>query len=266
MDKKNLKISIITVCLNSEKTIERTILSVLKQEYDNKEYIIVDGGSTDNTLNIIEKYRDNINKFISEKDNGLYDAMNKGIHLSTGDMIGILNSDDIYFSSDVLSVVSKKYYETNSDLIFGSLVYFDEENLSQIVRYCLAKSFKPWQLRFGGMPPHPSSFVTRNAYSRYGLYSLSYKTGSDFELFVRYIMVEKIKFSKIDQILVGMQKGGITSSGMTSILRTSFEMNKALKENNYYTNILLIMLRLPIKYFFNKFKIYANTHEHHITT
>jgi glycosyltransferase involved in cell wall biosynthesis len=158
-----MKVSIITVCLNSEKTIENTIQSVLFQSYKNIEYIVIDGNSTDNTKSILGKYADFISTVVSEPDKGLYDAMNKGLKLATGDVIGILNSDDLYKDLFVVEKVMKQFDE-EVDAVYGDIVYVDKNDITRIVRYWHSGLFKRYKMKFGWMPPHPAFFVRRNVY------------------------------------------------------------------------------------------------------
>ena len=223
-------------------------MSVINQSYPNIEYIIIDGGSNDNTHSIISKYRKNIDKIVTEPDEGIYDAMNKGIRLSTGNIIGILNSDDLYSNNNVISEIVKFYKVNKVSIIFGNMVYFISDS-NRIVRNYNAKSFYSWKLRFGWMPPHPATFIEKNVYDKYGNYSKSYDTGSDYDMFVRLLLKYKLKFAYIDQCLVKMRIGGATTSGINSIITTSKEMVKALKYYGYYSNIFLIYLRLPLKIF-----------------
>ena len=185
-----MKVSIITVCYNSEATIRDTIESVFAQDYSDIEYITVDGGSSDGTLDIIQEYEKRIDIVISESDNGIYDAMNKGIQSATGDVIGILNSDDFFEYPSVISdVVNQFKCNPESNLVFGDVVIVDPTDTKKIVRFYRSNKFKTWKLRFGWMPPHPSSFFKRSAYVLAGNYSLDYKIAADYELFVRMLMV-----------------------------------------------------------------------------
>lgn len=183
-----MKISIITVCYNSGTTIRDTIESVLAQNYLGIEYIIVDGGSTDATMSIVRKYDSRIDTIVSEQDKGIYDAMNKGIHLATGDVIGILNSDDFYENSGVISEVINQFMsKPDSSLVFGDVVFVESSNTEKIVRYYDSKKIKAWKLRFGWMPPHTASFIKRSAYEQVGNYSLDYKIAADYELYCTYV-------------------------------------------------------------------------------
>jgi glycosyltransferase involved in cell wall biosynthesis len=243
------KVSIVTVCFNSGATIRDTIKSVLNQTYPNIEYIIVDGGSTDDTLQIVSEYGDRIEKIVSEPDKGIYDAMNKGITLATGDVIGILNSDDFYASVDGVSAISAAYAQVRTDIIFGDLVYIAPTDTSRVVRLYRAAGFRPWMLRFGWMPPHPATFIKRSIYQEFGLYAMGYKTAADYEMFVRLLLLNRRSYFHLKKTIVHMRIGGVTSSGWRSYLTTSREMVQALSENGFYTNMLIILMRLPIKLF-----------------
>ncbi|MDX2439150.1 MAG: glycosyltransferase family 2 protein, partial [Desulfobacterales bacterium] len=204
-----MKISIITVCYNSDATIRHTIKSVLAQSYPDIEYIIVDGASSDRTMAIVDEYEDHIAKVVSEPDKGIYDAINKGIKLTTGDVVGILNSDDFYANKDVIrDVVCQFDLFPNSDLVFGDVVFVAPDNLAKITRFYRSNHFRTWKLRFGWMPAHPATFIKRRTYDRAGLYSLDFKISSDYEMFVRLLLVYKLRFSRINKVLVRMRTGG----------------------------------------------------------
>lgn len=243
-----MKISIITVCYNSEKTIRDTIESVLTQDYTNIEYIIVDGGSSDGTLDVINEYKDRIDSIVSEPDNGIYDAMNKGIQSATGDVIGILNSDDFYANPNVISEVVNQFI-SNPDLsmVFGDIVFVEPSNTEKIVRYYGSRKFKAWKLRFGWMPPHTASFIKRSTYEQVGTYSFNYKIAADYELFVRILMVHKLSYFRINRVLVKMRVGGVSTSGFKNSLLLNLEIVKACKSNGIYTNLLFVLLKIPFK-------------------
>ena len=182
-----MKISVITICFNSESTIEKTIQSVLKQNYKNFEYIIIDGGSTDNTINIINKYKSKISKFISEKDRGIYDAINKGINLANGEIISILHSDDRFFDDEVLNNIIKSFKEENTiDCVIGNTLIVKS---NKILRKYSSKNFKNWMMYFGISPPHPSTFIKKKVYDKIGLYSSDYSIAGDFEFFLRMLYI-----------------------------------------------------------------------------
>lgn len=245
-----MKISIITVCYNSESLIASAIKSVLMQSHTDIEYIIIDGDSKDNTVSIIQSYDDKVTKFISEPDKGIYDAMNKGLFLATGDVIGILNSDDFYPHKDVISQVAQAFEKNpNIDMVLGNVDFVKADNLDLPVRFYSSFSFSPWKMRFGFMPAHPAAFIKRSAYEKVGFYILGYKIGADFEWFVRALLIQRLPYVKLNRTLVRMREGGVSTSGFKSYCLTSKEQLKALKENNVYSNLLFILIRLPIKFF-----------------
>ena len=243
-----LKISIITVCYNSQETIRDSIESVLSQDYPDIEYIVVNGASTDGTMAVIEEYRARIAQIVSEPDQGIYDAINKGIDLATGDVIGILNSDDFYQSCTVIrDVVACFQRSPQSDLVFGDVVFVQQDNLNCVVRYYRAGHFRPWKLRFGWMPPHPATFITRRAYRRAGKYSLDYYISADYEMFVRLLLVHHFKVARLDKVLVRMRLGGVSTNGIKNSLRLNKEIVKACRENGIYTNLVFVLSKIPFK-------------------
>jgi len=219
-----MKISIITVCFNSSKTIEKTLQSVKNQIYSNIEYIIVDGNSKDGTKKIIDSYKEIISKYVSEKDKGLYDAINKGIELATGDIIGILNSDDIFTDNFVLEKIAKFHLDNRIDASVGNITQFNKNK--KIIRKYSAKNWHPDKLKIGFMPPHPSIFFKRDLFERYGNYQLDFVSGADYELIIRFFLKNKItwKFSNITT--TSMLIGGISSSGYKSYKLISREIKK----------------------------------------
>lgn len=243
-----MKISIITVCYNSESTIRDTIESILAQTYSDIEYIIVDGASSDGTMAIVDEYKDFIATVVSEPDKGIYDAMNKGIELATGDVVGILNSDDFYQNNDAIQDIVCQFNSfPDSDLVFGDVVFIAPDNLEKIVRFYRSDHFKPWKLRFGWMPPHPASFIKKRAYDQVGVYSLDYTISSDYEMFVRLLLVHRLSFSRINKILVRMRAGGVSTASIKSRLLLNKEIVQACKDNGVYTNLLFVLSKLPFK-------------------
>ncbi len=242
------KISIITVCYNSEKTIRDTIESVLSQDHPDIEYIVIDGLSDDNTIDIVNEYSEKITKIISEPDEGIYDAMNKGVKYSTGDIIGILNSDDFFENPFVISDVIK-HFKSNPTVsfIFGDVVFVDPLNTENITRFYSSEKFKGWKLRFGWMPPHPATFIKKAVYEKIGNYAVDYKISADYELFVRMLMVHNLAYSRIDKVLVRMRAGGVSTSGIKSILLLNSEIVKACKRNGIYTNLFFLIWKIPFK-------------------
>lgn len=247
-----LKISIITVSYNSEKTIYDTIKSVYNQDYDNIEYIIVDGNSSDNTTNIIKEFEPKFNgkiKWISESDKGIYDAMNKGFMMATGDIVGILNSDDFYTSNNVITTVANAFNNNKIDAIYADVHFIKDNNPEKISRYYSSKIFKRWLMRFGFMPAHPSFYIKRECLNKFGLYNTSYKIAADFEFLLRTIFIGKIKTQYIAKDFVTMRTGGASTSGINSHKQIMREHIRAFKENNIFTNRLLLSMRYIYKIF-----------------
>ncbi len=245
-----MKISIITVCYNASQFLESAIVSVLAQKYPDIEYIVIDGGSTDGTLSILETNSDRIDHIVSESDKGIYDAMNKGLALATGDVIGILNSDDFYPHANVINeVVSAFEMSPSVDMVLGNVNFVSPGQLDRLVRHYSSYHFKPWKMRFGFMPAHPGAFIRCSAYEKVGSYKLGYKIGADFEWFVRAFLVEKLKYVKLNKTLVRMREGGVSTSGLKSYWIISKEVIRALSENGIYSNLFFVLIRLPIKAF-----------------
>ena len=245
---KLIKVSIITVCYNSSQFIRSAIESVLSQSYGDIEYIVIDGASTDGTLEIINEYN-NIADIISEPDRGIYDAMNKGLSRATGDIIGILNSDDFYRDLNVITDVVKMFKDNpKTDLVLGNVDFVRSDELTRRIRLYSSSSFYPWTMRFGLMPPHPGAFISKSAYDQAGVYKLGYKIGADFDIFVRMLLVHKMPYTKLNKTLVRMRVGGVSTSGLESYMTSTKEMLRSLAENKIYSNLIFILIRLPIKY------------------
>lgn len=242
-----MKVSIITVCYNSSATLEDTIISVLSQSYSQIEHIIIDGGSTDGTSSILQKYERHLAKIISEPDNGIYDAMNKGIYHATGDVIGVLNADDFYESNEVIENLVTTF-SREIDIVIGDVVFVDRLKLQKKLRYVSGSNFKPWTLRFGWMPPHPATFVRSNVYETFGCYNNEFAIAADFDFCVRTLMSGLLNTAYNPKVLVTMRAGGISTNGWRSSLVISREILKALRENSVYSNKLFVWSRLPIKY------------------
>lgn len=242
-----MKISIITVCYNSEATIGDTIASVLAQTHPDVEYILVDGASKDRTMAIVDGYRGSIHTVISEPDKGIYDAMNKGIRAATGDLVGILNSDDFYENVDVLATVAAEFAaHPTTDIMFGDVVFVHPDNLTKVRRRYSAGHFAPWKLRFGWMPPHPGTFVRRDLYAR-GLYRTDFKIAADYEMFVRWLLVERASYRWIDKVMVRMRMGGASTAGIRSSVLLNREIVRACAVNHVSTNLLFVLSKIPFK-------------------
>ena len=257
-----MKISIITPSFNSEKTIEETIKSVLNQTYKDIEHIIIDCGSTDRTLEIIRKYSysdlfvnsdkfgshlDYSNKFISEPDKGIYDGMNKGIKLATGEVIGILNSDDLYFDDYVIENVAKAFKENDIDCLWGDLVYFKDDP-NKFIRIWKTGEYKPGIFKTGWVPPHPTFFVKKEIYEKYGYFRLDFPVAADYELMLRFLEKYKIKGYYLPKFLVRMRAGG-NANKLKNIIKGNLECIRAWKVNDlkmpFYTPFLRMLRRIP---------------------
>ncbi|MCF0197471.1 MAG: glycosyltransferase [Bacteroidaceae bacterium] len=239
-----MKISVITTTFNSGSTIADTMESVLAQTHQDIEYIIVDGVSRDNTMDVVERFIPRFGgriKVLSEPDKGLYDAMNKGIAMATGDVVGILNSDDFYTSNDVLAEVARQIEGVDS--VFGDIHFVADNNLKKCVRYYSSKIFRPWILRFGIMPAHPSFYCRRDVYKRVGGYSLDYKIASDFDMMVRVFYQAKISYRYIPMDFVTMRLGGLSTTSTINRLTLTVEDVKACRKYGMYTNFCLIALK-----------------------
>ena len=258
-----MKISIITVSYNSSKTIEDTFKSVLNQTYKNIEYLVIDGHSKDGTVNIIKKYEERFKnenielKWISEKDKGLYDAMNKGIEMSTGDIIGIVNSDDFYNGEEVLQEVVKKFLESDYMGVYGDLVYVEQTNTDIVKRYWKSKKYKIDNFLFGWMPPHPTVFLKKEVYEKYGNFRLDMGTSADYEILIRFFYKHKLKMGYIPKILVRMREGGVSNIDVKARIKANKTDKKAWIVNDiipYFFTIYLKPFR-KIKQFFLKCKL-----------
>ena len=241
-----MKISIITVVYNNKETIRSAVDSVLNQNYDSIEYIVIDGGSTDGTVDIVKEYQDKISVFISEPDEGIYDAMNKGIALATGNVIGILNSDDFYIDEFVIEKVVKEFEEKNVDSVYADLVYVEPKNLNKTVRYYDSGNFNPSKFSYGWMPAHPTFFVKRKVYEKYGVFRTDLKIAADFDILARFLYIHKISYSYIKGALVKMRTGGVSTS-FNSIWINNIETLRVCRDNGIKTNIFKILSKYPAK-------------------
>ena len=244
-----MKIAIITVCYNSEETILSTLNSVISQTYPDIEHILVDGGSIDRTFDILKNYNFKNKTIISEPDKGIYDAMNKGIKIAKGEIITILNSDDIYQSPSIISDVMKDVKDnSDKDIFLGDVVFFNKDNFNKIYRYYSAKNFKSNSLLEGIMPPHPSSFIKKKIYDQYGLYNRSLSIAADFEMFLRLLIVNKLKFFYTNKVIVRMRSGGKSGKNLKTYFTSTKEIVHAFALNNIKTKYLKILARLPLKF------------------
>lgn len=237
-----MKISIITITYNSCKTVEDTIKSVLAQDYHDIEYIIVDGASNDNTLDIINNYRERIKKIVSEPDKGIYDAMNKGLAMATGELIGFLNSDDVYAHNAVLANIADKFKQTGADAVYADLIYVSAD-LHKQVRYWKAGEYMEGNFLKGWMPPHPTFYVKSEIYRKYGGFNLQLKSSADYELMLRFIHKEKIKLAYLPEVVVKMRTGGQSNASIKNRLKANQEDRLAWKINGLNPNPLTLFLK-----------------------
>ena len=242
-----MKVSIITVVWNNKDTIKDAINSVLKQTYNNIEYIIIDGASEDGTVDIVKSYGNKIMKFISEPDNGLYDAMNKGIRLATGDIVGLLHSDDFYIDEFVIEKIVKEFEERGVDSIYADLVYVKPENINETVRYYDSSKFNPSKFAYGLMPAHPTFFVKREIYVKYGVFRTDLKIAADFDLLAKFLYTHKISYHYINDALVKMRVGGLSTGGINSKILLNKEVLQVCLDNGIKTNIFKILSKYPNK-------------------
>lgn len=242
-----MKISVITVCYNSAATIEDTIKSVMEQTYDDIEYIIVDGNSKDATIKIIKKYENVISYWVSEPDQGLYDAINKGIKRATGEYVGIINSDDTFYENDTVEKIVKFLDEhPNVDAIIGDIV---QHKNKKVIRKYSSSKWSPGKLKIGFMPPHPSMFIKTSLFSKYGDYKNGYKIAADYELIIRYFLKHNITYRYSGITTTSMSVGGASSSGISSYRTITEEVGKAFKDNNIKYSPFKVKYRFVWKIF-----------------
>ena len=245
-----MKISIITVSYNSDATIANTLRSVATQTYTDIEHLIIDGQSSDKTIKVVDAHAHPKLIFSSEPDNGIYDAMNKGLQRASGEVIGILNSDDFYVHNNVLYEVATAFAtDPTLDVVLGDVDFVNCGDLENPVRTYRASGFKTWMFRFGFMPPHPAVFVRKSAYERVGYYKMGYKIAADFDFLLRLLQVDGAKYQVTGKHWVRMLVGGASTSGWRSNFVITKEMRQSLLENKVFSVIPLLFIRLPVKFF-----------------
>jgi glycosyltransferase involved in cell wall biosynthesis len=231
-------VTIITATYNSALTLETCIKSVLEQTYTEIEYIIIDNCSNDGTLDIAKSYSENVSRLVSEPDKGIFDALNKGIKLASGDIIGFLHADDFYASPTVIAQVVAQFQSSGADAVYGDLQYVGKNNPSKIIRNWVAGEYSTKKILNGWMPPHPTLFIKRECYKKYGYFNLNYKIAADYELILRFFAKNNISLSYLPKVLVKMRTGGTSNKGIRNIIKKSSEDLKALKEHqigSFYT-------------------------------
>ena len=248
-----MKISIVTVTYNSANTIACNIESVLKQKYEDYEYIVVDGGSKDATIDIIKEWEPKFNgrmRWISEKDKGMYDGINKGIRMSTGDVVGIINSDDFYHREDIFQIINDTFKAHKGiEAIYGDVRFVNPNNLNKTVRYYSSKNFKPWRFRFGFMPAHPTFFTYKRNFEKYGFYKYDYHIAADYELLIRHLYVNKVPSLYVPVDFMKMRTGGRSTDGIQANIRLNKEIVRACSENGIWTCMPLLFLKYFVKVF-----------------
>lgn len=208
---KRMKISIITTCFNRKATIRNAVESVLAQDYPGIEYIVVDGASTDGTTNIVREYGGRIAKIISEPDRGMYEAINKGIRAATGDVVGLLHSDDFFYDNHVVSRIAERMEKTGADFLYGNGLFVDCDNTDKVVRNWIGGKYRTWKVRHGWLPLHPTCYIKRDVMLRRGLYNETYKIAADSDLLLRYLMGGDITVTYLDCYIVKMRMGGLST-------------------------------------------------------
>lgn len=245
-----MKISIVTATFNSGSTLRDTIQSVLRQSYPEIEHVIVDGNSRDNTMDIIREMEPSYNgrlKYISEKDRGIYDAMNKGIALATGDVVGILNSDDFFSSDMVIEKIAHALEDNTLDAVYGDIHFVDCDNLEKCVRYYSSEAFRPWMMRLGFQPAHPSFYCRKYIYEKHGAFDLNFKIAADFENLLRLIYIHRINTRYLPLDCVTMRTGGASTSGLSSHRQILADHLRAYRKNGVNSNLFLDISRYAYK-------------------
>lgn len=238
-----MKVSIITIVYNNKRTIKDAIDSVQNQNYHNIEHIIVDGGSSDGTIELIEASLTSNTRFISEKDNGLYDALNKGIRLATGDIIGILHSDDVFNSEEVVLDIVNAFTQNDTDSIYADLVYVNRHRSDKVIRNWISGEFSKKKFQIGWMPPHPTFFVKKQIFDKYGVYDTDFKSAADYELMLRFLYKHEISTQYIPKTLVRMRVGGESNKSLKNRINANKEDYLAWQKNNLYPNMYLRILK-----------------------
>ena len=247
MPEQFLKITVITVCYNCASTLACALNSVASQSWPNIEHIVIDGASTDGTISVINRYRTGLTKVVSEPDTGIYDAMNKGLALATGEVVAFLNADDFYKDADVLTRVARVIQAEQLDALFGDVEFFRQGQPGKIVRRYDSGRFNAGRLGHGWMPAHPALFVRRDLFEQYGAFRTAYRIAGDFEFIARVFKHPELRYRHLPESLVCMQMGGVSTSGWRATLQLNREMIHACRANDIPTNWLMILARYPLK-------------------
>jgi len=246
-------VSIITAVFNNARTLASAIESVRAQTYAPIEHIIIDGGSTDGTLDVIERYRAGFATVVSEPDHGIYDAMNKGLSAATGDIVGILNSDDFYANPRVIETVVRTMEEKVVDIVWGDLEYVSSEDTTRVIRHWRSSPYARGKFRRGWMPPHPTFFVRRSVYGRYGYFRDELRIAADYELMLRFLEKHQVSSRYIPEMFVKMRVGGASNKSIANIIKANREAWRAWKMNDLPASFVTITLKVirKVSQFFN---------------
>lgn len=249
-----MKISLITAVYNEVETIGDCIKSIINQTYPDIEHIIIDGSSTDGTIDVIQKYKDKIAKVVSEPDKGIYDALNKGLKLASGDIVGFLHADDVYAHEKVIENVVSQMENHNVDSCYGDLLYVNKNNTEKIIRYWKSSPYKQGSFKYGWHPPHPTFFVKRAVYEKYGGFDTDFEVSADFELMLRFLEKYQITTMYIPEPIIKMRIGGESNKSLKNIIKGNINCYRAFKKNNLDVPILYLFYRLlpKAKQFFRK--------------
>lgn len=245
-----MKISIITIVYNNVESLPNTFKSIAEQTYDNIEYIVVDGGSKDGTVDVIRQNEAIISKWVSEPDKGLFDALNKGINMCSGDVIGVLHSDDIFYDKNTIANIAATFERDDSlEAVFSDIVFISKENPNKVIRRYSSKKWNPNKFVWGYMPAHTAFFVKKKCYEELGLYKTDYKISADYELLIRFLKISKVKYKYLPTICTKMRVGGLSTSGFKSLRVLNKEIIRACKENGLYTNNFMLYSKYFTKIF-----------------
>lgn len=256
-----MKVSIITVTLNSAEFLEQCLQSVIGQHYADIEHIIIDGGSTDATLDIICRYQPHIAQWVSEKDNGMYDAINKGMRMATGNIIGTLNSDDMLASPDIISTIVKGFKSNKADVVYGNIVYVEQNNIEKVIRVWNGDEYDRKKIEFGWMPAHPSFYINKNLIERCGYYETHFYTAADYEFMTRYLYAHNVNACYIPKLVVRMRSGGMSNVSITRRLRANRRDYLAMKKNKIPFAMFISILK-PLRKIYQFQNVFTSTIAH----
>lgn len=252
-----MKVTLITVAYNSAKTIRKTLESIASQDYPDIEHIVIDGASKDNTVEIVKEFK-NVHRLISEPDKGMWDGLNKGLAIAEGEIIGMLNSDDVYADDTIISQVVAAFKKYQVDTVYGDIQFVSNKEPDKVVRYYSSKKFHPGRFRYGYMPAHPSFFVKRGVYEKYGHFKPDYKIAADYDLMIRFLKVHQVSYKYLDLMMVNMLIGGMSNDSLKSIYILNKEIVRTCRENGIYTNLFIVSL----KYFRKVFELINPAKQH----